>query len=89
MDHYLRGWNPEDKHIKGFALRLDKEQADLLNDDVTITLDQKKTHYMLQMWDCGHFDNPIMTRWTQKPAADKTHANARTFFEAETAGIES
>ncbi len=42
-DHYLRGWNQDDKHIKGFALRLDEEQADLLNDGITITADQKKT----------------------------------------------
>ncbi len=41
------------------------------------------------MWDCGHFDKPIMTRWTGKPAADKTYANARIFFKVETVSIES
>ncbi len=30
-----------------------------------------------------------MTRWTSKPEADKTYANVRTFFEAETASIKS
>ena len=30
-----------------------------------------------------------MTRWTRNPEADKTYANARTSFEAETASIES
>ena len=41
------------------------------------------------MWDCGQFDKPIMTRWTSKPEAVKTYANARPFFEAKTASIES
>ena len=48
-DYYLRGWKPDDKHITGFALRLDEEQAQLKINDITIPLEQKKNHYMIQM----------------------------------------
>ncbi len=32
------------------------------------------------MWNCSFFDEQTMTEWTSKLVADKTYANAVTFF---------
>ena len=62
--HFERGWEA-DEHITAFALRLDKEQKQLLEEAaVTVTDVDKNLHYMLEIWESVKFDKEVMMEWT-------------------------
>ena len=86
--HFERGWEA-DEHITAFALRLDKEQKQLLDDAaVTITDVDKNLHYMLEIWESGKFDKEVMMEWTARAPNIKTYAQSVPFFEAKELEIE-
>jgi hypothetical protein len=80
IDNYERGWE-ENEHISAFATRLDDEQAKLLADGITISDENKKSHYILEMWNCKRFSEPVMSKWTNRLPARKTWARAKSYFE--------
>jgi hypothetical protein len=80
IDNFERGWE-EDQHISAFATRLDDEQAKLLADGITISEENKISHYILEMWNCKRFSEPVMSKWSKKPPARKTWERAKSYFE--------
>ena len=80
IDNFEHGWE-DNEHISAFATQLDDEQAKLLADGITILEENKKLHYILEMWNCKRFSEPVMSKWTQKPPARKTWARAKAYFE--------
>ena len=72
-----------DKHITTFALRLNKEQKQLLEEAaVTITDVDKNLHYMLEIWESGKFDKEVMMEWTGRAPNIKMYAHSVPFFKA-------
>ena len=47
---------------------------------ITISDEQMAIKIVKQMFLCGHFDEVDITAWERKPVAQKTLANAKTFF---------
>ena len=79
-DEYYKGWSA-DEHISAFARRLDKDQAKLASDGVTISNVDKNQHYMLQIWKSEMFSQQAMTKWTKRPVGVKTWEHSVPFFE--------
>ena len=85
--NWKRDWGAEE-HITGYSRRLDQEQATLARDNILIADADKLHQYILQMYKCNYFDQPMMTEWEKKATADKTYANAVIFFNDKMASIE-
>jgi hypothetical protein len=86
--HFERGWEA-DEHITAFALRLNKEQKQLLEQaKVTITEVDKNLHYMLEIWESGKYDKEVMMEWTARPSEMKAYEHSVPFFEAKELEIE-
>jgi len=76
------------EHITGYSRHLDQEQASRARNNILITDADKLHQYILQMYKCNFFDQPMMTEWEKKAAADKTNANAVIFFNDKMVSIE-
>ena len=85
--NWKRDWEPEE-HITGFSRQLDQEQAALQRDSIIISDADKLHQYILQMYKCNCFGQPMMTEWENKADADKTYPNAVLFFDNKMASIE-
>ena len=86
--NYYRG-KGMDERLSKFATRLDKEQTRLTVDGVVIPDPDKFQHYLSEIYKSGIFTTEAITQWTEKPPAQQTYANARTFFEAKQRGMET
>ena len=85
--NWKRDWGAEE-HITGYSRRLDQEQVTLARDNILISDADKLHQYILQMYKCNYFDQPMMTEWEKKAIVDKTYANAVIFFNDKMASIE-
>ena len=86
--NYYRG-KGMDERLSKFTTRLDEEQTRLTVDGVVIPDPDKFQHYLSEIYKSGIFTTEAITQWTEKPPAQQTYANARTFFEAKQRGMET
>ena len=90
-EHYFRGWErnraPRPEGLKKFGKRLDEEQAALAGDGITVSHEDKKEHYLVQVYQSGLFPATTIREWKRKPVGDQTYANAKTYFEEESRGL--
>ena len=49
---------------------------------------RQNNQYILQMYNCNFFDQPMMTEWEKKALKDKTYTNAIIFFNNKMASME-
>ena len=77
---YNRGWE-YDKNLRKFQKRLNKKQASLQLDGVTINNSDKLGHYLHKLYHRGTFTDETVIKWNNKPTADKTYANVIILFE--------
>lgn len=88
-DHFNRPWDKAGGELlPSYGTRLDEEQQQLAVDGVIITDADKHRRYMLEIYGSGVFSVETITQWTERPLPQRTHALARTFFEAKMRGIE-
>ena len=85
---YYQKWVGEE-HVTDFGKRLDDEQTALSENDITISNTDKQQFYIEQMYASRQFTREAMIRWEDKATADKTWANAKSFFEEEVAKDET
>ena len=78
-DAYYEEWD-SDVHITKFISRLNKEEKALARDGIVITAEDKLQHFILQMYASNCFDEKQMMEWEKKTQADKTWANATSYF---------
>ena len=78
--HYNRGWE-YDENLRRFPKRLNKEQAILQLDDVTIDNGDKFSQYLRKLYRSDTFTDNMVIKRNNTPTADQTYANAITFFE--------
>ena len=89
-EHFYRGWDrAANKRLSKFSTRLDQEQGRMAIDGVIIPNDDKFQHYLTEIDNSGIFSAEAITQWTEKPLAQQTYANARTFFESKQRGMET
>ena len=73
--------------LKKFGKRLDEEQKALKRDGVTISDEDKKEHYLMEIYQSGLFPSTTVREWRKKANDDQTYKNAKAFFEAENRGL--
>ena len=86
--NYYQKWTA-DIHITDFGKQLDDEQAQLATTNITIPEADKLQFYIEQMYASRYFNREMMIAWEDKTTANKTWATAKTYFEGETAKIET
>ena len=79
-DAYYEEWD-SDVHITKFISKLNKEEKALARDGIVITAEDKLQHFILQMYASNCFDEKQMMEWEKKAQADKTWANATSYFK--------
>ena len=79
-DAYYEEWD-SDTHITKFISKLNKGEKALARDGIVITAEDKLQHFILQMYASNCFDEKQMMEWEKKPTADKTWANATSYFK--------
>ena len=79
-DAYYEEWDSS-IHITKFISQLNKGEKALARDNIVITSDDKLHHFILQMFASNCFDEKQMMEWEKKATADKTWANATTYFK--------
>ena len=67
-------------NITKFAQNLDRKMVEANDIDAEATVEGKLQTYIESMWDCNLFDDKEMNKWESKLPADKTYANAKTYF---------
>ena len=85
---YYQKWVGEE-HVTDFGKRLDNEQTALLENDITISDTDKQQFYIEQMYASRQFTREVMIKWEDKPSADKTWPDAKSYFEGEVAKEET
>ena len=56
---------------------------------MVISNDDKFRHYLMEVYGSGKFTAEAITQWTEKPVADQTYQNARTYYEAKERAMET
>ena len=77
---YFRGWE-ESEHVTTFARRLDLEQMKLDTNCSSIPDNDKRDHYILEMYQRKDFDRRNMTEYEGKLNAGKDWAGTTKYFE--------
>ena len=79
-DEYFSGWAP-DEHITAFAAWLKRGKKKLAVNGVTVTDDETRDHYVIEMHGHGVFDKSEMTEYEKKTDPENTWAATQTYFE--------
>ena len=72
-------WEADD-HINEYLNKMALKRERLRAAGITISDEQMAIKIVKQMFLCGHFDEMDLIAWERKLAAQKTLANAKTFF---------
>jgi hypothetical protein len=67
-------------NITKFAQNLDRKMVEANDIDAEATVEGKLQTYIESMWEYNLFDDMEMNKWESKLPADKTYANAKTYF---------
>ena len=67
---------------------MDQEQKALKRDKITISDEDKREHYLVEVYQSGLFPAATIREWRKKGDDDQTYTNAKKFFEAETRGLD-
>lgn len=80
-DHYYRGWETaHDEHIEEFIKRLNEEQVMLLRDRIKISTEDKRQHFLEEMYEATIFDRRDYKDWEDKNDEEKTWDAATEHF---------
>ena len=73
-------WNADD-HINEFIRKLDEKREKLNGAGIAVSDQQIVVKFVKQMYHSGNFDELDLTNWERRATADKTYANAKTYFQ--------
>ena len=82
-------WHYNMEHVTDFIRRLDKYQAYLAKNGITISDEDKTQHFVEQMYASGMFDVQQMRLWENQPEYDKTWKDAKGYFKEIVIAIET
>ena len=84
---YYEPWDPQ-HHITELYKRLDDDQAALAANNIPISDEDKLQFFIEQMYESKNFDREQYVAWEKRPAATKTWAGAKEYFEELTNDID-